>query len=162
MSSKKKIEGSKDSHNAAESENKISHAANKSVCEDRVLFQNISPFLPTENNTDDDKCPVVETLAGDSDAAANSTDTDDMAIEDLSWFTSLLKYVILLLICLLAFSIRLVSVVRYESVIHEFDPYFNFRATKFLANEGFLEFLNWFDDRAWYPLGRVIGGKTFT
>lgn len=39
--------------------------------------------------------------------------------------------------------------VRYESVIHEFDPYFNFRTTKFLATEGFLDFLNWFDDRGW-------------
>ena len=36
---------------------------------------------------------------------------------------------------------------RYESVIHEFDPYFNFRTTKYLASEGFLEFLDWFDDR---------------
>ena len=45
----------------------------------------------------------------------------------------------------------LIAVVRYESVIHEFDPYFNFRTTKYLAHEGFLEFLNWFDDRGWYP-----------
>jgi hypothetical protein len=52
-------------------------------------------------------------------------------------------------------------VVRYESVIHEFDPYFNFRTTKYLAHEGFLEFLNWFDDRGWYPLGRTIGGTIY-
>lgn len=51
--------------------------------------------------------------------------------------------------------------VRYESVIHEFDPYFNFRTTKFLATEGFLDFLNWFDDRGWYPLGRTIGGTIY-
>ncbi len=51
--------------------------------------------------------------------------------------------------------------VRYESVIHEFDPYFNFRTTKYLAHEGFLEFLNWFDDRGWYPLGRTIGGTIY-
>lgn len=50
---------------------------------------------------------------------------------------------------------------RYESVIHEFDPYFNFRTTKFLATEGFLDFLNWFDDRGWYPLGRTIGGTIY-
>ena len=60
-----------------------------------------------------------------------------------------------------AFSIRLFAVVRYESVIHEFDPYFNFRTTKYLAHEGFLEFLNWFDDRGWYPLGRTIGGTIY-
>lgn len=72
-----------------------------------------------------------------------------------------MKYFILGMICLLAFSIRLFAVVRYESVIHEFDPYFNFRTTKYLAHEGFLEFLNWFDDRGWYPLGRTIGGTIY-
>ena len=39
----------------------------------------------------------------------------------------------LLLICVLAFSVRLFSVIKYESVIHEFDPYFNYRVTKFLT-----------------------------
>ena len=58
-----------------------------------------------------------------------------------------------------AFSTRLFSVLRFESVIHEFDPYFNYRTTRYLAEEGFYKFHNWFDDRAWYPLGRIIGGK---
>jgi dolichyl-diphosphooligosaccharide--protein glycosyltransferase len=58
-----------------------------------------------------------------------------------------------------AFATRLFSVLRFESVIHEFDPYFNYRTTKFLAEEGFYNFHNWFDDRAWYPLGRIIGGN---
>ena len=61
----------------------------------------------------------------------------------------------------LAFSIRLFSVLRYESMIHEFDPYFNYRTTKYLADEGFYDFHNWFDDRAWYPLGRIIGGTIY-
>ncbi len=44
-----------------------------------------------------------------------------------------------------AFSIRLFSVLRYESMIHEFDPYFNYRTTKFLADEGFYNFHNWWE-----------------
>ena len=60
-----------------------------------------------------------------------------------------------------AFSTRLFAVLRFESVIHEFDPYFNFRTTKFLTREGFYQFHNWFDDRAWYPLGRIIGGTIY-
>jgi len=60
-----------------------------------------------------------------------------------------------------AFSTRLFSVLRYESVIHEFDPYFNYRTTKYLVEEGFYNFHNWFDDRAWYPLGRIIGGTIY-
>jgi dolichyl-diphosphooligosaccharide---protein glycosyltransferase len=62
---------------------------------------------------------------------------------------------------ILSFATRLFSVLRYESVIHEFDPYFNYRTTKFLADEGFYSFHNWFDDRAWYPLGRIIGGTIY-
>lgn len=60
-----------------------------------------------------------------------------------------------------AFSCRLFSVLRFESVIHEFDPYFNYRTTRFLTEEGFYKFHNWFDDRAWYPLGRIIGGTIY-
>ena len=72
-----------------------------------------------------------------------------------------LKLVILTGAAILAFATRLFSVLRYESVIHEFDPYFNYRTTKFLADEGFYNFHNWFDDRAWYPLGRIIGGTIY-
>lgn len=62
---------------------------------------------------------------------------------------------------LVAFSTRLFSVLRFESVIHEFDPYFNYRTTRYLTEEGFYSFHNWFDDRAWYPLGRIIGGTIY-
>lgn len=64
-------------------------------------------------------------------------------------------------ICILAFSLRLFSVIKYESVIHEFDPYFNYRVTQFLTKEGFYNLWNWFDDRTWYPLGRVVGGTVY-
>ncbi|KNC46998.1 dolichyl-diphosphooligosaccharide-protein glycosyltransferase subunit STT3A [Thecamonas trahens ATCC 50062] len=73
----------------------------------------------------------------------------------------LLRTAILAGICVLAFIVRLNAVLRFESVIHEFDPYFNFRTTKYLVENGFYEFHNWFDDRAWYPLGRIIGGTIY-
>ncbi|XP_073685314.1 dolichyl-diphosphooligosaccharide--protein glycosyltransferase subunit STT3A [Garra rufa] len=74
---------------------------------------------------------------------------------------TLLKLLILSMAAVLSFSTRLFSVLRFESVIHEFDPYFNYRTTRFLAEEGFYKFHNWFDDRAWYPLGRIIGGTIY-
>ena len=43
----------------------------------------------------------------------------------LAWF----RTGILLLICTLAFCSRLFSVLKFESVIHEFDPWFNYRTT---------------------------------
>lgn len=73
----------------------------------------------------------------------------------------LLRLFTLAAIYLLAFSTRLYSVLRFESVIHEFDPYFNFRSTKYLVNEGFYNFINWFDYNSWYPLGRIVGGTVY-
>ncbi|KAE8539335.1 hypothetical protein D1P53_004434 [Cryptococcus gattii VGV] len=70
---------------------------------------------------------------------------------------SLLRFVILALICGAAIGSRLFAVIRFESVIHEFDPWFNYRASKVLVNKGFYEFWNWFDPTAWYPLGRTVG-----
>lgn len=46
-------------------------------------------------------------------------------------------------------------------MIHEFDPYFNFRTTLYLTEKGFYEFWNWFDSESWYPLGRIIGGTHY-
>jgi dolichyl-diphosphooligosaccharide--protein glycosyltransferase len=73
----------------------------------------------------------------------------------------LLTALALSLIYIDAFATRLFSVLRFESVIHEFDPYFNFRSTKYLVYEGIYEFLNWFDEGAWYPLGRIVGGTVY-
>lgn len=62
---------------------------------------------------------------------------------------------------MVGFSSRLFSVIRFESVIHEFDPWFNYRATRKLVFDGPVEFWNWFDETAWYPLGRVVGGTVY-
>lgn len=72
------------------------------------------------------------------------------------WHT-VLEAIILGLICVMSFIIRLFAVIRYESVIHEFDPHFNWRTTEYLDDKGFYDFWNWFDDGSWYPLGRVVG-----
>ena len=40
---------------------------------------------------------------------------------------SALRATILFLIALMGFGQRLFSIVRYESIIHEFDPWFNYR-----------------------------------
>lgn len=60
---------------------------------------------------------------------------------------TLVKLLVLSLSALVAFSVRLFAVIRFESVIHEFDPYFNYRTTQYLTEHGFYAFLNWFDER---------------
>jgi len=42
-------------------------------------------------------------------------------------------------------------------VIHEFDPWFNYRATEYLDENGAAKFFTWFDYMSWYPLGRPVG-----
>ncbi|KAI1435060.1 Oligosaccharyl transferase STT3 subunit-domain-containing protein [Xylaria sp. CBS 124048] len=74
---------------------------------------------------------------------------------------TLLKVIILATIAATAVASRLFSVIRFESIIHEFDPWFNFRATKYLVANGFYQFWDWFDDRTWHPLGRVTGGTLY-
>ncbi|KAK0555558.1 oligosaccharyl transferase stt3 subunit [Tilletia horrida] len=74
---------------------------------------------------------------------------------------SFLRLVIIFLIAGAAISSRLFAVIRHESIIHEFDPWFNFRATKVLTTDGFYRFWNWFDPTAWYPLGRAAGGTVY-
>ena len=45
----------------------------------------------------------------------------------------------------------------FSSVIHEFDPWFNMRATQYLADNGIEKFFKWYDHNSWYPLGRPVG-----
>ena len=62
--------------------------------------------------------------------------SDSKEEEKISWLGStalkwapIVKLIILLLIGLVAFMVRVFSVIRYESVIHEYDPWFNYRTT---------------------------------
>lgn len=45
------------------------------------------------------------------------------ALNSPSGITSLLTFVILALACVAGFSSRLFAVIRFESIIHEFDPW---------------------------------------
>ena len=56
-----------------------------------------------------------------------------------------------------AYTIRLHAVEVYGRVIHEFDPWFNFRATQYLVDNGWRKFFTWYDHESWYPLGRPVG-----
>ncbi|KAK4673630.1 oligosaccharyl transferase stt3 subunit [Podospora pseudopauciseta] len=66
---------------------------------------------------------------------------------------SVLRVIILALIAGASVASRLFSVIL--------DPWFNFRATKYLVANGFYNFWDWFDDRTWHPLGRVTGGTLY-
>lgn len=56
-----------------------------------------------------------------------------------------------------AYSIRIFAIQTYGKVIHEFDPWFNFRSAQYLQKKGWHAFFHWFDYQSWYPLGRPVG-----
>jgi hypothetical protein len=67
----------------------------------------------------------------------------------------------LFLICREAYQIRLYAIEEFGRIIHEFDPYFNYRATEYLYAHGWQKFKTWFDYKVWYPLGRPVGTTIF-
>ncbi|XP_068757359.1 dolichyl-diphosphooligosaccharide--protein glycosyltransferase subunit STT3B-like isoform X1 [Montipora capricornis] len=87
-------------------------------------------------------------------------DSTEAKTQTIGW-QSLITFIILSLAWLVGFASRLFAVIRFESIIHEFDPWFNYRSTHHLVSHGYYNFLNWFDERAWYPLGRIVGGTVY-
>merc|ERR1719440_1140956 len=65
--------------------------------------------------------------------------------------------VAMILASFLAYDIRCYALRIYGNVIHEFDPWFNYRATEYLDQNGWKAFFHWFDYESWYPLGRPVG-----
>eukprot|EP01013_Petalomonas_cantuscygni_P009706 TRINITY_DN225_c0_g3_i1.p2 TRINITY_DN225_c0_g3~~TRINITY_DN225_c0_g3_i1.p2 ORF type:complete len:854 (+),score=220.19 TRINITY_DN225_c0_g3_i1:76-2637(+) len=60
-----------------------------------------------------------------------------------------------------SFRIRTYAIEDYGKVIHEFDPWFNFRATQYLEKFGLDKFFKWYDYMSWYPIGRPVGTTIF-
>lgn len=65
------------------------------------------------------------------------------------------------LITSIAVLMRCFSVIRFESIIHEYDPWFNYRCVEYMVNNGLRKYFDWFDDRSWIPAGRFVGKTSF-
>jgi len=48
----------------------------------------------------------------------------------------------------------------YGFELNEFDPFFNFRATEYIVENGLLEYFQWHDDMSWYPEGRNVSASS--
>ena len=78
-------------------------------------------------------------------------------------FNFKLNHLLVIGILILSFSISLIlrsQVLDYGYELNEFDPFFNFRATEFLLNNGLLEYFDWYDVKSWYPNGRDISATS--
>ena len=61
-------------------------------------------------------------------------------------------------ILLLSFSISYTiksQPLEYGTELHEFDPFFNFRATEYIVENGFSEYFQWVDDKSWYVSPKI-------
>ena len=72
---------------------------------------------------------------------------------------SLLIIGILVLCFSLTFIIRL-QPLEYGFELAEFDPFFNYRATDFIVENGLPAYLEWHDDLSWHPYGRDVSSTS--
>ena len=49
---------------------------------------------------------------------------------------------------------------EYANQLNEFDPFFNFRATEYILENGLSEYFQWHDDKSWYPQGRDVSSTS--
>jgi len=115
----------------------------------------------TPQKTEVAKSASASSQASEFALSSSLKQNDNLGSFNLTGLKTLLIITILASICITGFMVRLFSVIRYESIIHEFDPWFNYRATHMMVQDGFYNFVNWFDERAWYPLGRIVGGTVY-
>ena len=71
----------------------------------------------------------------------------------------------LLIIGILALSVSTSALLRVQPAelgfaLHEFDPYFNYRATEFIVDNGYGAYLEWNDDKSWHPIGRDVSATS--
>ena len=71
----------------------------------------------------------------------------------------------LLIIAILSISFSTSFLIRsqpagYGWELNEFDPFFNYRATQYIVENGFSQYFNWNDDLSWYPIGRDVSATS--
>jgi len=67
----------------------------------------------------------------------------------------------LLVISILVLSFSISSLIRSQATdfgfeLNEFDPFFNYRATQYILDNGVNSYFEWNDDLSWYPNGRNV------
>ena len=71
----------------------------------------------------------------------------------VSSFNFKLKHLLVIGILVLSFSISMLirsQPANYGFELNEFDPFFNFRATEYIVENGFSEYFQWHDTKSWY------------
>ena len=78
-------------------------------------------------------------------------------------FNFKLNHLVIIGVLVLAFSTSFLirsQNMEFGTELNEFDPFFNFRATEYIIENGFSEYFTWHDDKSWYPQGRDISATS--
>ena len=70
-----------------------------------------------------------------------------------------LQHLLVIGVLILAVSIGMLirsTPASYGLELFEFDPFFNYRATSFILENGPIEYFEWIDDKSWHPFGRNV------
>jgi len=71
----------------------------------------------------------------------------------ISSFDFKINHLFVIGILILAFSVSFLiraQPAEYGFELNEFDPFYNFRATEYIVENGFTEYFQWHDDKSWY------------
>ena len=74
-----------------------------------------------------------------------------------------LNHLLIIGILILSFSISFLlrsQPIQYGFELNEFDPFFNYRATQYIVDNGIGAYLEWNDSLSWYPNGRDVSGTS--
>jgi dolichyl-diphosphooligosaccharide--protein glycosyltransferase len=73
------------------------------------------------------------------------------------------RHLLVIAVLALAFTSALIMrfyPVKYGFYLNEFDPYFDYRATQFIVDNGLDAYWQWHDTMSWYPEGRDIAATS--
>lgn len=73
------------------------------------------------------------------------------------------RHLVVIGILALAFSVAFIArsqPLEFGYELHEFDPFFNYRATQYLVDNGLDAYYSWDDSLSWYPNGRDVSASS--
>ena len=81
----------------------------------------------------------------------------------LGTFDFKLNHLLIIGILILSFTISFLLRAQpadFGFELNEFDPFFNYRATQYIVDNGITEYFEWDDSLSWYPIGRDVSATS--
>ena len=81
----------------------------------------------------------------------------------INTFNFKLNHLIIIGVLILAFSTSFLlrsQNSQFGFELNEFDPFFNYRATEYIVENGITNYFEWNDDKSWYPHGRDVSATS--